>query len=78
MKKHYLILKNFFFIKIINIKNKILIGLNHYKSLFNYNAFLVISDGVTTKVGTLTSKIDRYNEWKSINGEKGYDELEEG
>ncbi|MCF0117337.1 MAG: type I restriction endonuclease subunit R, partial [Bacilli bacterium] len=42
-------------------------------TLFNYNAFLVISDGVTTKVGTLTSKIDRYNEWKSVSGEKGYD-----
>ena len=43
-------------------------------TLFNYNTFLVISDGVTTKVGTLTSKIDRYNEWKSIDGEKGYDD----
>lgn len=43
-------------------------------TLFNYNTFLVISDGVTTKVGTLTAKIDRYNEWKSINGEKGYDD----
>ena len=42
-------------------------------TLFNYNAFLVISDGVSSKVGTLTSKIDRYNEWKSVNGEKGYD-----
>ena len=42
-------------------------------TLFNYNAFLIISDGVTTKVGTLTSKIDRYNEWKSVSGEKGYD-----
>lgn len=42
-------------------------------TLFNYNAFLVISDGVTTKVGTLTSSIDRFNEWKSVNGEKGYD-----
>lgn len=42
-------------------------------TLFNYNTFLVISDGVTTKVGTLTSKIDRYNEWKSVSGEKGYD-----
>lgn len=42
-------------------------------TLFNYNAFLVISDGVVSKVGTLTSKIDRYNEWKSIAGEKGYD-----
>lgn len=42
-------------------------------TLFNYNAFLVISDGVSSKVGTLTSKIDRFNEWKSVNGEKGYD-----
>lgn len=41
-------------------------------TLFNYNAFLVISDGVVSKVGTLTSKIDRFNEWKSVNGEKGY------
>ncbi len=43
-------------------------------TLFNYNAFLVISDGVNTKVGTLTSKIDRFNEWKSVNGEPGYDD----
>lgn len=35
---------------------------------------MVISDGVITKVGTLTSKIDRFNEWKSVNGEKGYDD----
>lgn len=43
-------------------------------TLFNYNAFLIISDGVNTKMGTLTSKIDRYNEWKSVTGEKGYDD----
>ena len=43
-------------------------------TLFNYNSFLVISDGITTKVGTLTSKFDRYNEWKSVDGEKGYDD----
>lgn len=42
-------------------------------TLFNYNAFLVISDGATTKVGTLTSPEDRFSEWKSVNGEKGYD-----
>lgn len=42
-------------------------------TLFNYNTFLVISNGVISKVGTLTSKIDRFNEWKSVNGEKGYD-----
>lgn len=42
-------------------------------TLFNYNAFLIISDGVTTKVGTLTSPEDRFTEWKSVDGEKGYD-----
>jgi type I restriction enzyme R subunit len=42
-------------------------------TLFNFNAFLVISDGVTTKVGTLTSPEDRFVEWKSVSGEKGYD-----
>lgn len=41
-------------------------------TLFNYNAFFVISDGANNKVGTLTSDITRYNEWKSIDGEAGY------
>lgn len=41
-------------------------------TLFNYNAFLVISDGANNKVGTLTSDITRYNEWKSIDGKAGY------
>ena len=41
-------------------------------TLFNYNAFLVISDGANNKVGTLTSDITRYNEWKSVDGEIGY------
>lgn len=40
--------------------------------LFNYNAFLIISDGANNKVGTLTSDITRYNEWKSVGGEIGY------
>ena len=41
-------------------------------TLFNYNAFLVISDGANSKVGTLTSDITRYSEWKSVDGEIGY------
>lgn len=41
-------------------------------TLFNYNAFNIISDGANSKVGVLTSKIDRYSEWKSENGELGY------
>ena len=41
-------------------------------TLFNYNTFNVISDGANSKVGVLTSKLDRYNEWKSVNGELGF------
>ena len=41
-------------------------------TMFNYNAFLVISDGANGKVGTLTSDLTRYSEWKSVNGEIGY------
>ena len=41
-------------------------------TLFNYNAFLVVSDGANNKVGTLTSDLTRYNEWKSVDGEPGY------
>ena len=39
-------------------------------SLFRYNAFNVISDGLDTKVGTITSDYTRYMAWKSENGEK--------
>lgn len=41
-------------------------------TLFTYNAFLIISDGATSKVGTLTSESTRFNEWKSKDGEPGY------
>jgi type I restriction enzyme R subunit len=41
-------------------------------TLFNYNAFLVVSDGTTSKVGTITSDLTRYGEWKGKDGEPGY------
>ena len=39
-------------------------------SLFYYNAFNVISDGLDTRIGTITSDFTRYMVWKSENGEK--------
>ncbi len=39
-------------------------------SLFQYNAFNIISDGLDTRVGTITSDFTRYMAWKSENGEK--------
>lgn len=40
------------------------------KSLFNYNAFNVISDGINARVGTITADFTRYMTWKSKEGEK--------
>ena len=39
-------------------------------TLFNYNAFNVISDGIDTRIGTITSDYTRYMAWKSEDGEK--------
>ena len=41
----------------------------HIPSLFYYNAFLVISDGVETKAGTITASFDRFMSWKKVNFE---------
>lgn len=39
-------------------------------SLFYYNAFNVISDGLDTRAGTITSDFTRYMAWESKNGEQ--------
>ena len=36
----------------------------HIPSLFFYNQILVVSDGATAKVGTITCNYSRFNEWK--------------
>lgn len=38
-------------------------------SLFQYNAFNVITDGFDARIGTITSDFTRYMVWKSVNGE---------
>lgn len=38
----------------------------HIPSLFYYNAFLIIIDGVNAKVGTITAPFDRFSAWKKI------------
>ena len=38
----------------------------HIPSLFYYNAFLIITDGVKAKAGTITSPFDRFSAWKKI------------
>ncbi len=39
-------------------------------SLFYYNAFMITSDGINAKVGTITSGLDRFMFWRTIDGEK--------
>jgi len=41
--------------------------------LFWYNAFIIISNGIESKIGTISSAYEHFNEWKKIN-----DEEEEG
>lgn len=39
-------------------------------SIFNYNAVVVISDGLNTKVGSLTADKERYQVWRTIDSEE--------
>ncbi|MBU0963068.1 MAG: type I restriction endonuclease subunit R [Nanoarchaeota archaeon] len=39
-------------------------------SLFRFNEIVIISDGLETHSGTITSGIERFSPWKTINGEK--------
>ena len=38
-------------------------------SLFTYNSFMVTSDGVNARAGTLTSNEDRFMTWRTIDGD---------
>ena len=39
-------------------------------SLFTYNSFMVTSDGINARVGTLTSDEDRFMAWRTIDGQE--------
>lgn len=38
-------------------------------SLFNYNAFCIISDGINAKAGTITSNEEWFMNWRTVDGE---------
>jgi type I restriction enzyme, R subunit len=48
--------------------------LQNYKSaipsLFYYNAFLIVTDGLEAKAGTVTSQYSRFMAWKTVDGTK--------
>ena len=39
-------------------------------SLFTYNELLVISDGMEARVGTLTSPMERFSPWRTVDGQE--------
>ncbi len=41
---------------------------NKIASLFTYNSFIIISDGINARIGTLTSDEDRFMMWRTIDG----------
>lgn len=65
-----------------NLKNAFDENLSDYKTtiphLFWYNAFIILSNGIESKIGSLTSQWEHFNEWKKINneGEKGLVSME--
>ncbi len=61
---------------ITNAYNQIQNYMLDIPKLFWYNAFNVISDGLSTKVGTITSDFTRYMAWKSENGETDEDSID--
>lgn len=42
---------------------------NRIPQLFNHNAFLITSDGLNTKVGSLTADYDRFMYWRTKDGQ---------
>lgn len=42
---------------------------NDIPSLFRYNAFCIISDGINAKAGTITSNEERFMNWRTVDGE---------
>ncbi|MDK2822013.1 MAG: type restriction enzyme subunit [Candidatus Petromonas sp.] len=55
-------------VEIENAYNQIQTYKSDIPSLFNYNAFCVISDGINAKAGTITSNEERFMNWRTIDG----------
>ncbi|MEH7593826.1 type I restriction endonuclease subunit R, partial [Bacillus toyonensis] len=51
-----------------NAYNQIQTYKHDIPSLFHYNAFNIISDGINAKAGTITSNEERFMNWRSIDG----------
>jgi len=57
-----------------NLRNAYSQNIRDYKDtipqLFWYNAFIIISNGIESKVGTITGAYEHFSEWKKVKDEK--------
>jgi type I restriction enzyme, R subunit len=57
-----------------NLRNAYQQNIRDYKDtipqLFWYNAFIIISNGIESKVGTITGAYEHFSEWKKVKDEK--------
>ena len=57
-----------------NLRNAYQENIRDYKDtipqIFWYNAFIIISNGIESKVGTVTSAYEFFNEWKKVKDEE--------
>lgn len=51
-----------------NAYNQIQTYKKDIETLFNYNAFCILSDGTNAKAGTITSNLERFMNWRSTDG----------
>ncbi|MET1248878.1 type I restriction endonuclease subunit R [Sporolactobacillus sp. STCC-11] len=52
-----------------NAYNQIQTYKRDIQSLFHYNAFCILSDGINAKAGTITSNFERFMNWRSDDGQ---------
>jgi type I restriction enzyme R subunit len=57
-------------VEISDAYNQIQNYISTIPSLFTYNAFAVISDGVNARAGTITADEDRFMMWRTIDGDE--------
>ena len=47
----------------------------HIPTLFYYSQFMIVSDGVQARAGTITSSWSRFSEWKKIESDDEVTEI---
>lgn len=50
--------------------NQLQTYLREIPSFFSYNAMMVISDGIQTRIGTISASLERFSRWRTIDGDK--------